>query len=69
MIKAIPLWQAAQAHIEKGLGNDRMDSMLKDLSAIIFLSRTREKFFLNITCIYTVIRISMLAEGALKASV
>lgn len=36
---AIPLWEKAQAHIEQGLGGDRMDSLLKDLSEIISLSR------------------------------
>jgi DNA-binding MarR family transcriptional regulator len=36
---AIPLWEAAQAHIEQGLGGDRMDSLLTDLSEIISLSR------------------------------
>jgi len=36
---AIPLWEAAQAHIEHGLGGDRMDSLLKGLSEIISLSR------------------------------
>ena len=39
LIATIPLWEAAQAHIEKGLGGDRMDSLLKDLSEIILLSR------------------------------
>jgi DNA-binding MarR family transcriptional regulator len=39
LIAAIPLWEAAQAHIEQGLGGDRMGSLLKDLSEIISLSR------------------------------
>jgi len=39
LMEAIPLWEAAQAHIEQGLGGDRMGSMLKDLSEIIALSR------------------------------
>ncbi len=39
LIAAIPLWEAAQAHIENGLGGDRMGSLLKDLSEIIDLSR------------------------------
>ena len=38
---AIPLWEAAQGHIEQGLGGDRMDSLLKDLSEIISLSCNR----------------------------
>lgn len=39
LMEAIPLWEAAQAHIEQGLGGDRMGSLLKDLSEIIVLSR------------------------------
>lgn len=35
---ATPLWEAAQAQIENGLGGDRMDSLLKDLSEIISLA-------------------------------
>ncbi len=41
LMEAIPLWEAAQAHIEQGLGVDRMDSLLKDLSEIISLSRDK----------------------------
>lgn len=41
LMEAIPLWEAAQEHIEQGLGGDRMDSLLKDLSEIISLSRDR----------------------------
>jgi DNA-binding MarR family transcriptional regulator len=37
---AIPLWEMAQAHIEKGLGKDRMGSLLRDLSEITSLART-----------------------------
>ena len=37
--EAIPLWEAAQSHIEQGLGGDRMNSLLKGLSEIISLSR------------------------------
>lgn len=36
---AIPLWEAAQAHVESGLGKDRMVNMLEHLSEIITLSR------------------------------
>ena len=36
---ALPLWEAAQAHIEQGLGPNRMGSLLKDLSETISLSR------------------------------
>ena len=39
LMEAIPLWEAAQAHIEQGLSGDRMGSLLKDLSEIIALSR------------------------------
>ena len=39
LISAIPLWEAAQAHIEQGLGGNRMGTLLKDLSEIISLSR------------------------------
>ena len=41
LIAAVPLWEAAQAHIEQGLGGDRMDSLLKGLSEIISLSCDR----------------------------
>jgi len=41
LMEAIPLWEAAQAHTEQGLGGDRMDSLLKDLSEMISLSRDR----------------------------
>lgn len=36
---ATPLWETAQAHIEKGLGQDRMGNLLKDLSEIVSLTR------------------------------
>jgi len=36
----IPLWEKAQAHIEKGLGEDRLGNLLKDLSEIVLLART-----------------------------
>ena len=41
LMEAIPRWEAAQAHIEQGLGSDRMHGMLRDLSEIISLSRNR----------------------------
>ena len=41
LIAAIPLWEAAQAHIEEGLGAERVGGLLGDLSAIISISRTR----------------------------
>jgi DNA-binding MarR family transcriptional regulator len=40
VMEAISLWESAQAHIEQGLGGDRMDSLLKDLSEITSLART-----------------------------
>jgi len=41
LMEAIPLWEGAQAHIEQGLGGERMDSLLKDLAEIISLFRDR----------------------------
>ncbi|MFP5212849.1 MAG: MarR family winged helix-turn-helix transcriptional regulator [Acidobacteriota bacterium] len=38
LMVAIPLWEAAQAHIEQRLGGSRMDGLLKDLSDVISLS-------------------------------
>ncbi len=40
LIAAIPLWEAAQAHIEQGLGSDHMGTLLKNLSEIISISRS-----------------------------
>lgn len=39
LTEAIPFWEAAQAHIEQGLGGERMVGLLKSLSEIISLSR------------------------------
>jgi DNA-binding MarR family transcriptional regulator len=39
LVAAIPLWEAAQAHIEQGLGGERVGSLLKDLSAIVSISK------------------------------
>jgi len=39
LIAAIPLWEMAQAHIEKGLGKDRMGRFLEDLSEATSLAR------------------------------
>ncbi len=39
LMAAIPLWETAQAHIEKGLGEERMGSLLKDLSDLTSLAR------------------------------
>ncbi len=38
LMAATPLWETAQAHIEKGLGEDRMGSLLKDLSDLTALA-------------------------------
>jgi DNA-binding MarR family transcriptional regulator len=40
LLVVIPLWEKAQAHIEKGLGEDRLGNLLKDLSEIVLLART-----------------------------
>ena len=32
LVKALPLWETAQQRFEKGLGNDRFQSLLSDLS-------------------------------------
>jgi DNA-binding MarR family transcriptional regulator len=40
LLKAMPFWQSAQEHIEKGLGEDRMGSLLKDLSEVVSLARS-----------------------------
>ena len=40
LMAAIPLWETAQAHIEKGLGEDRMRSLLSDLSEVVSLARS-----------------------------
>jgi DNA-binding MarR family transcriptional regulator len=39
LVAATPLWETAQAHIEKGLGENRLGGLLKDLSQIIALAR------------------------------
>lgn len=39
MAEAIPLLEAAQAVVESGIGEDHMDGLLKQLSAITSLSR------------------------------
>ncbi|MBI4772947.1 MAG: MarR family transcriptional regulator [Deltaproteobacteria bacterium] len=39
LMAAIPLWEVAQTHIEKGLGKDRLESFLGGLSEITSLSR------------------------------
>jgi len=47
LMAAIPSWEEARAHIENGLGGDRLDSLLKDLSTgyLPFLARRRLIFF------------------------
>ncbi len=40
LLVVVPLWEKAQAHIEKGLGQDRLGGLLKNLSEIVLLART-----------------------------
>ena len=40
LLEAIPLWEKAQTHVEKELGDDRMVSFLQDLSEIVALARS-----------------------------
>jgi DNA-binding MarR family transcriptional regulator len=40
LMAAIPLWEKAQTHIEKGLGEDRVSSLLRDLSEVVSLARS-----------------------------
>jgi DNA-binding MarR family transcriptional regulator len=39
LVAAIQLWKEAQARIEKGLGENRMERLLKDLSEFTALAR------------------------------
>lgn len=39
LLAAIPLWEKAQAHIGRGLGEERMSQLLEDLSRIVSLTR------------------------------
>ncbi len=40
LLVVVPLWEKVQAHIEEGLGEDRLGSLLKDLSELVRLART-----------------------------
>jgi DNA-binding MarR family transcriptional regulator len=40
LLVVVPLWEKAQAHIEKGIGKDRLGILLKDLSEIVSQART-----------------------------
>jgi DNA-binding MarR family transcriptional regulator len=42
LLVVIPIWEKVQSHIEKGLGEDRLGSLLKDLSEIVHLARNSE---------------------------
>ncbi len=42
LLVVIPLWEKVQSHIEKGLGEDRLGSLLRDLSEIVHLVRNSE---------------------------
>lgn len=39
LISAVPLWELAQARIEKGLGKDRMESFLGNLANVTTIAR------------------------------
>ncbi|MBF0496827.1 MAG: winged helix-turn-helix transcriptional regulator [Deltaproteobacteria bacterium] len=39
LVKAIPLWETVQEHVEKGLGQDRLISFLTELRGIVALTR------------------------------
>jgi DNA-binding MarR family transcriptional regulator len=39
LVKALPLWRKAQAHVVKGLGHRRLNSILKDLSEVVLLTQ------------------------------
>jgi DNA-binding MarR family transcriptional regulator len=39
LLQALPLWEEAQAHVVKGLGEERMNSLLKNLSEVVSLAR------------------------------
>ena len=39
LMSAVPLWEKAQVHVEKGLGKDRMGSLLGDLKDVTDLVR------------------------------
>ncbi len=39
LINALPLWEQAQAHIEKELGKDRMENLLDNLEHITAIAR------------------------------
>ena len=39
LTRAVPLWEEAQANIEKGLGRDRMEGFLADLLDVTTLAR------------------------------
>lgn len=44
LVKAIPLWEEAQERVRKGLGAERLQNLLGDLSEMIFLAR-KQYFF------------------------
>lgn len=39
LTQMLPLWEVAQARMVEGLGQGRLDNLLKDLSAIVELAR------------------------------
>jgi DNA-binding MarR family transcriptional regulator len=40
LARALPLWEKAQARIEKGLGQERLQRLLTDLSAAVAVTKT-----------------------------
>jgi len=43
MSRALPLWEKAQAQVAKGLGQERLQRLLGDLTAVVALTRAGEK--------------------------
>jgi hypothetical protein len=41
LTKAVPLWEEAQERVRKGLGEERLQNLLGDLSEMISLARKK----------------------------
>jgi DNA-binding MarR family transcriptional regulator len=41
LVQAIPLWEAAQERVRQGLGEEKMQNLLADLSEMISLARKK----------------------------
>jgi len=39
LVKALPLWEKAQAHVVEGLGEERWKDLREELSAVVSLTR------------------------------